>query len=166
MTPSAILKALVAALALGLCGWLGYTLYQSGGASQRAATAEAVVEQQAVAARTTKTLQAKVDEANRRLRTLEADRAAARERLTAAEQRLLDDPNSSAASVASVEALRDYAAEVERDFAECRAEVAALADEAAGASDAAHALSDSWPAAQAWADAARTFSEHAQGMTK
>lgn len=166
MTPSAILKALVAALALSLGGWLGYTLYRSGGASQRAATAEAVVEQQVAAARTTKTLQAKVDEANRRLRTLEADRAAARGRLTAAEQRLLDDPNSDAASVASVEALRDYAEEVERDFAECRAEVAALADEAAAASDAAHALSDSWPSLTEWNRATRAWSAASQGLTQ
>lgn len=166
MNPSTILKALVAALALGLCGWLGYTLYQSGGASQRADTAQAVVRQQASAAHTTKTLQAKVDEANQRLRVKEAERAAARGRLTAAEQRLLDDPNSGAASDASVEALRDYASEVERDFAECRAEVAALADEAAGASDAAYALSDAWPSLDEWNRATRAWSAASQGMTK
>lgn len=42
-------------------------------------------------------------------------------------------------------ALGDYAAEVERDFAECRAAVADLGATAASASAAAWALNDAWP---------------------
>jgi chromosome segregation ATPase len=42
-------------------------------------------------------------------------------------------------------ALGDYAAEVERDFAECRAEIADLGSTAASASAAAWALNDAWP---------------------
>lgn len=157
--------ALVAALA-GLLAWGGYTLYRSGSSDVRADVAGAAVEQMADAAATTKTLQDKVNAANTRLRALEQDRAAVRQRLAAAERRLLDDPNSGAAADASREALREYAEALDRDFAECRAEVAALADEAAAASDAAHALSDAWPAVSEWNAAARAFSNAAQGMTQ
>lgn len=159
-------KLVLVTIMAGLLAWGGYTLYRSGSANVRADVAASAVEQMADAADTTKTLQDKVNAANKRLRALEQDRAAVRERLAAAERRLLDDPNSSAAANASREALREYAEALDRDFAECRAEVAALADEAAAASDAAHALSDAWPAVSEWNAAARAFSNAAQGLTK
>lgn len=166
MTPSSYLKAAAVLAVTAALTWGGYTLYRSGGAGQRANDAVAAVAQAGKAATSTKTLQDKVNATNTRLRALEQERLVVRERLAAAEQRVLDNPGASDAADASAAALRDYAEEVERDFAECRAEVAALADEAAGASDAAHALYDSWPALRDWNAAARSFSNTAQGLTK
>lgn len=160
------IKLALWAVLAGLVAWGGIALYRSGSANVRADVAVAAVQQADRAAIITDNLQGKVNAANTRLRALEQDRAAVRERLAAAERRLLDDPNSGAASDASREALRDYAESLDRDFAECRAEVAALADEAAGASDAAHALNDSWPAVKEWNAAARAFANTAQGLTK
>lgn len=45
----------------------------------------------------------------------------------------------------SIGSVSRYAAEAERDFAECRAEFAEMGRTAAGASAAAHALKDTWP---------------------
>lgn len=161
-----LLKLALAAFVAGLLAWGGITLYRSGSANVRADVAASAVEQMSAAASTTKNLQDKVNAANTRLRALEQDRAAVRKRLASAEQRLLNDPNSRAAADASREALREYAEGLDRDFAECRAAVAALADEAAAASDAAHALNDAWPAVADWNAAARAFSNTAQGLTK
>ena len=54
-------------------------------------------------------------------------------------------PTSSELAQQPSAALGDYAAEVERDFAECRAAVADLGATAASASAAAWALNDAWP---------------------
>lgn len=158
------IKLALVAFITAVLAWGGYTLYRSGAAGNRASVAESAVKQADAAASVTNRLQGKVNAANTRLRALEQERAAVRERLAAAERRLLDDPSSGATSDASREALSEYAASLDRDFAECRAEVAALADEAAGASEAAHALNDSWPAVNDWNAAARAFS--IQGLTK
>lgn len=160
------IKLAIVAVILGLLAWGGIVLYRSGTANVRADVSASAVEQMGHAAVATQTLQGKVNAANTRLRALEQDRAAVRDRLAAAERRLLDDPSSGATSDASREALSEYAASLDRDFAECRAAVAALADEAARAAEAAHALNDSWPAVNDWNAAARVFSNAAQGLNK
>lgn len=165
MTPAAILRYLVLLLAVVGVGWTGYTLYRAGNSSLRAEVATAAVTQHTAAASATRALQGTVDAAEANLRAADAARRAAAERLAAAERGVREStPGPDAYSDATVEALREYAASLDRDFERCREAYAAVVEESAAASDTAHALSAAWPAAAVWAETAQAYSDLAKGL--
>lgn len=165
MNPTALVRSVVALLVVLMVGTVGTMLWRSAGDRQKLDAATDVIKQQDAAATATAKLQGKVDAANSKLRAADAARAAARELLAAAERGVRQSaPDAGAYSNASVEALRQYAASLDRDFERCREEYARVVDEAAAASDAAHALNDAWPDADAWSKAAQAFA--LKGLTK
>ena len=64
---------------------------------------------------------------------------------------------------ASKKAVDNYAAETDRDFADCRKRYAAMGETAATASAAAHALNDAWPAYQEFQDKLNLFQSQLKG---
>jgi len=166
MNPMKYVYALLVSAVLGAAGWGGYALYQGGGSSAKLDTATAVAEQAVVAASTTQKLQANVNQANAQVRKAEAGSSSAAQRLRALEQRMLDLAAAKRDTNASAEALRDYAADLDRDMADCRKEYAALGGVAAGAAIAAHGLDQAWPGQAEWALAQEAFVKQTQDLLK
>ena len=160
---SRYLKIAAVVAVAGLLGWTAVSLRSGAKAEAQLETTQAVVVAQTQAATVSRGLQARVDKANEDLRKLDAERADVRGRLSAAERRLRDaTPTERDYAGATVEALRDYAASLDRDFAECRERYVELGIEAGAAADAARALEQAWPEYGQFNEAVRNF--QSQGL--
>lgn len=165
-----IRKYIYAALAAAALGLGGYGLWQYTSGIEAKATApvkDAIIDGQAQVLSAERKAREHTDAINTRTRSQESADAERLRRLAAAEQRLRKQALDSAAlASATAEALRQHAADIERDFAECRREYVSLGDTAAAASRAAHALNDAWPDAAAWQARADAFNQLAKDITK
>lgn len=160
------LAIILAAIALGLGSWGLITMRADAKRSALAPVAASVLAQADKAATTTKKYQDNVDKANQNVRAAEADAAVRFDRITQLDQRMRSIDSTRAAARATADALRDYAADLDADFAECRAEYVALGGVAAEASIAAHGVAQGWPGQPEWAAAQAAFVKQAQELLK
>lgn len=145
MNPTRIAR-LAAGLAIaGLLAWSLVLAYRFGADGVRLETAQQAMERVKQAQEETRVMQEKAHAAQENYTQAQAGIAERDRRIRGLVDRMRDTPSADDLAQHSVGAVSRYAAETDRDFAECRAEFAEMGRTAAGAAAAAHALKDAWP---------------------
>jgi hypothetical protein len=138
-------KLIVAAIVVGFLAWTNILAYKFGADGVRLDVAKKALKQIERAQDETRTMKEKADAAQKTYQQAQADIALRDHRIRDLNVRMRNSPTAQQLANASAAACGEYAASVDRDFAECRAEYAALGTTAASASAAAWAHRDAWP---------------------
>jgi hypothetical protein len=153
------------ALMIGGALWYRHSLIQEGVERERVKVAEAVAAQKALADAQARNMEEVANEAQARYVQEMAAAKAAADR-AAADLARLRNKSASAEQLAraSATALGEYAADAERSVDFCAGELARTGETARGASAAAHALYESWPAYTEFQGRLETFKTQLKGQ--
>ncbi len=135
----------IAAGVVALCAFALHLAHQFGADGVRLETAKQALRQIERAQDETRSMQEKLNAAQQNYTQAQADIGQRDGRIRALNDRMRNTPSAKQLANASLAALSRYAAEADRDFAECRDRYAALGSTAARASAAAWAHREGWP---------------------
>jgi chromosome segregation ATPase len=138
-------KLVFITIAVVLVAWSYRLVHQSGAEGVRLEVAQQALKQIERAQDETRDMQEKLNAAQQNYTQAQADIGQRDGRIRALNDRMRNTPTAKQLANASPAALSRYAAEADRDFAECRDRYAALGSTAARASAAAWAHREGWP---------------------
>ena len=138
-------KMIIAAIVVGFLAWTHILAHKFGADGVRLETAKQALKQIERAQDETRSMQEKLNAAQQTYQQAQADIGQRDGRIRALNDRMRNAPTAEQLANASPAALSRYAAEADRDFAECRDRYAALGSTAARASAAAWAHREGWP---------------------
>lgn len=138
-------KLIVAAIVVGFLAWTHILAHKFGADGVRLEVSTQALKQIEHAQDETRTMQEKLNAAQENYTRAQADIGQRDDRIRGLLGRMRNTPTAEQLANASPAALSQYAAEADRDFAECRAEYVALGTTAAKASAAAWAHRRAWP---------------------
>jgi hypothetical protein len=146
LKPRNLLRAALVLSVAGFLAWSHVKAYKFGGDAVRLETSKQALKQIERAQDETRSMQEKLNAAQTNYTQAKDEILSSSRRIDDLVSRLrYQAPTAEQLVIYSSPALSEYAASLERDFAECRGEYAALGVVAADASAAAHALNDGWP---------------------
>jgi chromosome segregation ATPase len=138
-------KMIVAAIVVGFLAWTHILVHKFGADGVRLETAQQALKQIERAQDETRSMQEKLNAAQQTYQQAQADIGQRDGRIRALNDRMRNAPTADQLASATLGSVSRYAAEADRDFAECRDRYAALGSTAAKASAAAWAHRDAWP---------------------